>query len=131
MLTIDLGNSLPTQSSGGPLADTGPLSLALLPAGGVPVPIGPIEYSAADWYPLTAGVVSFRLTPDQAKLAATTPLAVVPPGGVGPQAFLAEPATGLWLRADSYVFRLDPGGETAPAPPSTRPRSAAARPASS
>ena len=112
VLTLDLGNSLPTGSSAGPLADTGPLSLALLPAGGAPVPIGPIDYTSPDWYPLSAGIVSFRLTPDQVKLAATAPLGVVPPGGGAAQAFLAEAATGLWLRADSYVFRLDPG-ETA------------------
>jgi hypothetical protein len=112
VLTLDLGNSLPTESSGGPLADIGPLSLALLPAEGAPVSIGPIDYTAPGWYPRTAGIVSFHLTPDQAKLAATTPLGLVPTGGLGSQAFLAEPAGGLWLRADSYVFRLDPG-ETA------------------
>jgi hypothetical protein len=61
---------------------------------------------------MTAGIVSFRLTPDQAKLAATSPLAVIPPEGLGPQALLSEAASGLWLRADSYVFRFDPG-ETA------------------
>jgi hypothetical protein len=98
LVTLDLGDSLPIASPSGPFADAGPLSLVLLPAGSAPVTIGPIEYTAPNWYPMTAGIVSFRLTSDQAKQAATAPLAVVPPGGLGPQALLA----------DSYVFRLDP-----------------------
>jgi hypothetical protein len=111
VLALDLGNSLPTRSSGGPLADTGPLALALIPPGAPAIPIGQIPYTTPGWYQRTAGIVSFTLTPDQLTQAAGTPLGLVPPAGNAPQAFLAEAADGAWVRADSYVFRLNPGDE--------------------
>jgi hypothetical protein len=61
VLTLDLGNSLPTQSPGGPLANVGPLSVALLPPGAAPVVLGPIDYLSPDGYEQTAGVFSLLL----------------------------------------------------------------------
>src|ERR1035438_2006137 len=74
VLTLDLSNSLPTQSAGGPLADLGRLYAALLPATGNPILLGEIGYLMPNWYVQTAGIVSIWLTPDQAQEAATMPL---------------------------------------------------------
>ncbi len=106
VLSLDLGNSLPTQSPGGPLADPGALSVVLLPPGGAPVVLGHVDASAANWYEQTAGIVAFKLTPAQVAQAADTPLGVLDSQG---QALLEEAPDGLWLRADDFVFRLDPG----------------------
>jgi hypothetical protein len=108
-LTVDLGNSMATQSPGGPLVDQGSLYLALQPSTGNPVVLGEIEYLRPRWYERTAGIASFKLSPDQLKQAASTPLTLLQSGDQGLQPLLAEPANGLWVRADDYVFRLDPG----------------------
>jgi hypothetical protein len=107
-LTIDLGNSLQTQTPGGPIANVGPLNLVILQPPGTPaVTIGPIPSTNADWYAKTAGIVSFSLSDVQRQAAAAGRLAVVPAGGGDP--FLAESSDGTWVRADETVFRLSPG----------------------
>jgi hypothetical protein len=73
--------------------------------------LGEIEYRGANWYPQTAGIVSFRLTPAQLELIASNPLAVVQSAAPAPQPLLAENPTGYFLRADNFVFRMDPGDE--------------------
>ncbi len=67
-LFLNLGNSLPTQSPGGPLVDLGKLYAALLPPNKPPVLLGQIEYDDTDWYQQTAGIVTFRLNPAQLNL---------------------------------------------------------------
>jgi hypothetical protein len=112
ILSLDLGNSLPTQSAGGPLADTGQLYLALLPSNAAPVLLGEVEYRDSGWYEETAGIVSFRLTDSQLTQVEQTPLGIVQWNNNYPQGFLpllAESANGTWLRADRFVFRLNPG----------------------
>ena len=109
VLTLDLGNSLPTQSAGGPLVDLGRLYAALLPATGNPILLGEIGYLMPSWYEQTAGIVSFWLTPDQLKKAAAMPLGIVQSGSQGLQPVLSEAADGKFLQADSFVFRLNPG----------------------
>ncbi|MBP6823488.1 MAG: ferritin-like protein [Acidobacteria bacterium] len=111
LLSLDLSNSLPTQSAGGPLVDNGRLYLALQPANAQPVLLKEIEYKTPGWYEQTGGIVTIRLTPDQLQQAANTPLAVVQSGGQGFQPFLAEAPNGMFLRADDFVFRLNPGDE--------------------
>ncbi len=108
-LFLDLGNSLLTASLAGPNADNGELQAALLPANGTPVLLGKIDYLTPDFYANTAGIVALTLTPTQRQLAATTPLGLVQlsPGGPIPQ--LAEAPNGLFLRADNFVYRLNPG----------------------
>jgi hypothetical protein len=104
-LTIDLGNSLPTQSAGGPLVDLGDLSLVLL--AGKPSTLGSVTgYTSPDWYAQTAGIVSFELTEHQLAQAANAPLGVV---AAGNQKLLAEAENGIWVRADDFVFRFNPG----------------------
>lgn len=109
MLSLDLGNSLPTTSAGGSLVDNGRLYLALTPAGGQPVLLNEINYKVPNWYEQTGGIVTVRLTPDQLQQAANTPLAIVQSSGQGFQPFLAEASNGMFLRSDEFVFRLNPG----------------------
>jgi hypothetical protein len=107
-LSIDLGNSLPTQSPGGPLVNLGALEVVLQAAGG-PVSLGPIgDYTDPNWYAQTAGIVTLSLDGDQLGQAATTPIAIVAPAGTT-QTLLAEAQDGVWVRADDFVFRFNPG----------------------
>ncbi|HEV3164023.1 MAG TPA: hypothetical protein VGZ22_08320 [Isosphaeraceae bacterium] len=109
VLAVDLGNSLPTQSPGGPLANSGSLSVALLPPNGAPVVVGPIDYLSPAWYEETAGIVSFPLSQDLLSQAKVTPVGVVRSSAGGVQPLLSEAPDGDWVRADDFVFRLDPG----------------------
>ncbi|MBN1209795.1 MAG: ferritin-like protein [Myxococcaceae bacterium] len=109
VLALDLGNSLPTQSVGGPLVNQGPLYAALLPpAPEKPVLLGEIPYQEPGWYEKTAGVVSLPLSPDQVKQAASMPLGIVQSTQLPYQAPLLSELP-QWVRADEYVFRLNPG----------------------
>jgi hypothetical protein len=112
ILTLDLGNSLPTQLPGGPPADVGSLSVALLPDGAAPVVLGPIDYLSPGKYEQTAGIVSLPLSPDQLGRAKVTPIGVVSTGTSGASPLLSEAPDGDWMRADGFVFRLDPGDST-------------------
>ena len=112
-LTVDLGNSLNTQSPGGPLIDLGILNVVILPPGQGQIVIGAVPYKTPDWYAKTAGIVSFVLTPAQVQAAASAPLALI--ASTAPaNLLLAESPDGIWVRADATVFRLNPGdtGET-------------------
>jgi hypothetical protein len=109
ILAIDLGNSLTTTAPGGPLADQGELRLVILKANGPLLRVGDIPYSESQWYQKTAGIITFPLTAEQLSQAMTSPLAVVGgAAGAGPP-LLAEADDGIWIRADTYVFRLNPG----------------------
>jgi len=105
-LWLDVGNSLPTQSSGGPNLPVGSLYAAILPSSGAPVLLGEIEYQGPNWFTRTAGVVSFPLTADLVKLATTNPVAVVQSSASGPQPLLME--SPAFVRADQFVFRFNP-----------------------
>jgi len=109
-LSIDLGNSLLTQSPGGPLVDVGSLEVALQTSNGL-VPLGPVSgYKDADWYAQTAGIITLTLDENQLAQAAKAPLCVVATSEQGTQTtLLAEAPDGVWLRADQFVFRLNPG----------------------
>ena len=63
------------------------------------------NYTAADWYVTTAGIVSFALTDAQLSRALSAPLAIMQ----AQAPLLAEPSDGTWIRADATVFRLNPG----------------------
>ena len=114
---VDLGNALQTTTPGGPLRNIGTLALAVVTTdqNGNPVvtPIGTIPYQDADWYPSTAGVVELpadrALTEAELDAIASSPLALQRTPNVGaPVVAIAEPATGAYLRADQYVYRLNP-----------------------
>ena len=115
-LLLDLGNSIPTQAAGGPiLTGMGKLYAAALPANGTPVLLGEIEYQTPDWYSQTSGIVRLELTKDQLKAAQSSPLAIAAssilqqPPALASQPLLAEASNGTFLRADQFVFRLNPG----------------------
>ena len=110
---LDVGNALPTVGCGGPQQNIGALSLICQQSSG-PLNLGPIDYLAPNWYENTAGVVA--LPPDRsltkAELAtlAANPLAIIAAkAAIEPSVAIAEPADGLYVRADNFVYRLDPG----------------------
>ena len=105
-LSLDLGNALYTTSTGGSFLDFGALELAVAQADGTFLSIGPIPYTETGWYEATAGIVSFPLTATQEAAVKDSPLVVRSKQGT----VLAEPEDGVFVRADEYVFRLEPGG---------------------
>ena len=120
VLHLDLGNSLATSSTGGSLLDQGQLyAAALVPVIANPSAapeielLGEIDYQKPDWYISTAGVQSIPLSGQAATWAAQCPICVVQSttGPTGPfTPLLSEgPSGGLFVRADQFVFRLNPG----------------------
>jgi hypothetical protein len=106
VLSVDLGNSRPMQSLGGPPTPIGPLSFALLDEQGNPGP--PFASVACDdpgWSASCGGVADFVLSADVATTAESRPIVVVNAGAP----VLSESVDGKWLRADDFVFRMDPG----------------------
>lgn len=106
----DLGNAIQAASSGGPLVPVGPLSLACLLPRRPPLVLGTIDYQPGeDWYRQTAGVVSLpadrALTHEELVTIHDAPLAIM----AGEAVALAEASDGVHVRADRYVYRLDPG----------------------
>lgn len=112
-IIVDVGNSLSTTTPGGPMNPAlGQLALAALPPNAPPVLIGAINYQAPDWYTTTAGIQEFALTDNQLSLIATTPLGIVQIAGWGQiSTLIQENSIGAFVRADQFVFRMDPGDE--------------------
>jgi hypothetical protein len=115
---VDLGNAMPTAVSGGGLANLGDLALYQL---------GPTQaikrgslaaslYTDASWYTDTAGIAAFPpdrpLTDAELTGLDQNPLGLVltPPGGQ-PALAISEPSGGVYIRADQFVFRANPGQE--------------------
>jgi hypothetical protein len=111
VVRLDLGNSLSTTTPGGPLNPAlGDLRLAALPAGEPPVLLGAVSYQAMGWYTTTAGIVELPLTASQLEQLAEAPLALIQLGAGGePTVLLRENPQGAFIRAESFVFRLNPG----------------------
>ena len=102
-LRLDLGNALPLATPVGAPADLGPLTLT---AGGTE--LGQVtDYTAAGWYESTAGVVTLPLSEEQLGAARSTPLALSSTDA--PVQTVAEASDGVHVRADTFVFRMDPG----------------------
>ncbi|HEY1822670.1 MAG TPA: hypothetical protein VGG83_22315 [Trebonia sp.] len=115
---LDLGNALPTSSPGGMPSDLGDLALcAAGSAAGPPAPLGVLaaaDYAQASWYASTAGVAVFPpdrpLTDGELAAVAAGPLSLTGcPAGGQPTTVIGEPGSGLFVRADQFVFRLNPG----------------------
>jgi hypothetical protein len=115
---VDLGNALPTQQAGGGLSNLGDLALYQLGPtqatliGSLP----PDSYTQPSWYPATAGIAAFP--PDRALTDAeladidSHPLAfAVTPSGGQPALAIGESPGGVFVRADQFVFRLNPDEE--------------------
>jgi hypothetical protein len=107
---LDLGNALPTAVAGGTMADLGTISIAYYdPASGGPAPLGDIPYQADGWYEATAGVVTLDVPAALVATVASNQLYILKPAPGGTAVAIAEPATGLHVRADQFVYTLDSG----------------------
>lgn len=126
LLTLDLGNTFPIVDANSGLADIGKVlvgvlhgnpqaTLATVDAAQVTL-IGEVPYRTAGWYTQTAGVQDFdlRARAETAALLRDNPIALLTPLAASSAytVLLQETVDGLYLRADQFVFRLDPG-ETA------------------
>ena len=122
-LTADFGNTFPIlDANSGPM-DIGLVQLGVLTEDRDDVPatvdgthalvIGDVPYLSDGWYTETAGVQTFDLTnnPVATQLLAKCPLVLLSPvsGSNGYKVLLQESIHGVYVRADSYVFRIDPG----------------------
>lgn len=117
---LDLGNALPTATPGGVAVDLGALTLQVLLPGQPLLAVAELPaatYTAADWYGRTAGVVTLPvarpLTDDELAgvRGGLLVLTGTPPGAEASDVGIAESPRGAFVRADQFVFRLDPGGE--------------------
>lgn len=111
-LHIDLGNSLPTSTPGGPLADIGILSIGL--KGAEVVPLANIMYADPAWYSRNAGIVSIKLNAINMKSISNTPIQITATAVDGKvTTLLLEDPSGDFLRVDQFVFRMNPGDTAA------------------
>lgn len=136
---LDLGNSMPTLADGSINPNQGELRLAVLnPAaltppsddvaaqkGGSPAEMAaaakvaltqfvftqPIDYAS---YPANAGLAAIPFDPAMRPLLESAPLGIVrvDAQGKATKILLSENPDGWLLRADNFVFRLDPGDPT-------------------
>jgi hypothetical protein len=102
-VTIDLGNSIPDQSAGGPPANIGTLEAAVL-SGTTPTSLGAVDYMGPT-FAQTAGVVQFPITSGQAG----QPLGILVDGK--PQ--ISENPQGLYIDVDGASVYMNPGDATA------------------
>ena len=118
---LDLGNALSTSTPGGAPNDLGDLALGAYdpilspnsPAGSV-VPLGTIASSGdggyasdPDWYARTAGVVVLPLSADQLTAALAFTLTLTGSGATS----IGEWPSGVFVRADTFVYRMSPGDQ--------------------
>jgi hypothetical protein len=124
-LTADFGNTFPIKDATGAPTDLGQVQLGVLrtnPAARITtvessdvVLIGEVPYLNETWYTQTAGVQTFDLTTNSEaqQLVATNSLVLVTPlPGTPPATYnvlLQESINGVYVRADSFVYRLNPG----------------------
>jgi len=116
-LVLDLGNSLQINADGS-VAETRQLTIAVDQSQTTTpdlVNIGTIDYSSPTWYTVGAGISTFPLSDDLMKLATSFPLVISTsqPNLKNP---LLPPAVTLifteqvdYVRADQFVFRMNPG----------------------
>jgi hypothetical protein len=117
---LDLGNALRTTSSGG-TAPAGTLGLgAMVPRPGADPQflaldrVAPATYTDPGWYTETAGIFELpagrRLTATEMKAVENNPLVITTTDAQNTTRLaIAEPSSGLYVRADQFVFRLSPG----------------------
>lgn len=115
-IVLDLGNALPTTVAGGALSDLGTLALGWYLGGRVPVVLDLVDprYPRRGWYEATAGLVTLpqgrRFTPDELAAVGQAPLVLTATDIDGnTRVAIAEAPNGTYLRADRFVYRLDPG----------------------
>ncbi|HEY0602493.1 MAG TPA: hypothetical protein VGD58_06265 [Herpetosiphonaceae bacterium] len=115
-ILVDLGNALPTVASGGLRASVGDLAFGYTradPGAGrnfnLITELKEAVYTAPDWYETTAGIVELPadrpLTNSELTAIQSAPLAVL---SFGTSYALQEDPAGLHVRADQFVYRLNP-----------------------
>jgi hypothetical protein len=112
-LFLDLGNALPTIGTSGAPVDLGELTLGVFDtvdgtpfASGAVTALGTISgYASNDWYAKTAGVVVLPLTSTQLQSIASAPLVLRSANA----AFINEWPSGVFVTADTFVYRISPG----------------------
>lgn len=124
-LTADFGNTFPIIDSSGAPTNLGPVQLGVLRTNpqarittvdstGI-VLLGEVPYLNETWYTQTAGVQTFDLTAntEAQQLLAGNPLVLVTPviGSPAPtyNVLMQESIDGVYVRADSFVYRMNPG----------------------
>lgn len=122
-LTLDLGNTFPIEDANSGLMDIGQVlvgvlrdnpqaTMASVHASQVAI-VGEVPYRNPDWYGQTAGVQDFDLRGQREAMALLPehPLVLLSPVPASTtfKVLLQETVDGLYLRADQFVFRLDPG----------------------
>jgi hypothetical protein len=122
-VTADFGNCLEIETAEGGFVDQGKLFLAVLKTDLAILPatvaaddvaiLGAVNYLAKDWYAQTAGVQDFAYDDPWivANIAERPLLLLTPLAGDSYTVLVAESLGGLYVRADDFVFRLDPGGK--------------------
>ena len=126
VLAADFGNALQVIDSSGKLVDIGTLQMAVLKtdpntlqskvAASQLAILGTVNYQQAGWYDQTAGVQDFDFSPDAWSVAniASQPLALVQPAASNEYTVLVqETLGGLYVRADDFVCRIEPGKTSA------------------
>jgi hypothetical protein len=122
-LTVDFGNSFPILDANSGLMNIGQVLVGVLTTNPAAIQatvtnaqvlvIGEVPYLTDGWYNQTAGVETFDLTnnPVARQLLAKCPLVLISPiqDANGYTVLLQESIDGVYVRADSYVFRIDPG----------------------
>ena len=102
----DFGNALPTNTPGSDLADIGSVEIGWLDANDGFTSLGTVNgYTAAGWYEQNAGVVAFPISATDVTTANQNRLAIRVDGTVT----LMENLSGMHVRADNFVSRLNPG----------------------
>lgn len=120
LLTLNLGNSLPTNTPGNDvyLSKLGTLNLVAFPNGDVSVEnahkIVEISVSGKEFIASGAGFFSYQLKEDWSE----TPLGIMSttstPNSIENTIILAENKDGYYMRANQFVYRMNPGFETTP-----------------
>lgn len=123
VLSLDLGNTFPIEDANSGLQDIGrvlvgvlrenvPATLASVAPPQVAI-VGEVPYRDPNWYTQTAGVQDFDLSDrrEAAELLRERPLVLLTPiaGSASFNVLLQETLDGVYVRADQFVFRLDPG----------------------
>ncbi len=118
-VTVNLGNSLPSTQ---PAADTDSyvdvaslqnLQLCCFPDGLAEKPklLGEIAYAESDFYMQDAGMVDVPIEATDVGLIEKTPLGIVSVNAAGAvqKIVLQENSEGYYLRANQFVYRMNPG----------------------
>jgi hypothetical protein len=114
-VTIDLGNALASTALASPTDShvdaESYKNLFLYCLGTANKVIGPVEYADNSFYRASAGIFSSRVDPGDVSIVQTQPLGLVnlDENGNVATCFLAENEHGYYVRANQFVYRMNPG----------------------